>query len=706
VESLRSQLGVARKIRDVTAERGLVDALSWTLGRVLDRAVASRNLIRAQLHSIRGLSDRAFIRRFDLRWRAGHDLIVRLKTRETQAFPLGSKCVNEFLLGLEKAYPDIRRRAVQGAEAILEHRFRVLGQEFVFPGEVNWHYDHSTGGSWPKQFIGQMDRWFWNETRDPLPVWELNRHQFFSTLGRAYWLTGDERYAEEFVSQVGSWIKQNPCEFGVNWIAVLETGVRLVSWSIAFFFFRASKAFTASFATDFLKSLYQQAHYLRNHLTTDRPVQNNWMICQAASLAVVGSLFPELPESEEWLHLGLAALATESSLQISPDGVNREQAVGYHRFVLDLLLLIVVLGRRGALEVPHAVDEAVERMMEYALLSMNPVGHLSRFGDTDEGWGIRFGDNTDYWDLRPWLAVGAVLYDRADFKFGAKKFCEDSYWMLGESGLVDFRNMEQMPPRESGHAFKEGGHHVIRDDWGPRSDFLIMRCGEFGLGGEGACAHAHNDLLSLILWVGGNLVLVDSGTYCYHGPWRNHFRLTSAHNTLRIDGRDQAVPAHDFSWRDIPAARSEYHDERTIIGLLPNLHGVSIRREVAHPTRGLWRVTDEVVGSGSHSIEAFFHFAPDLSLGWNQAHDHLIVRKSGYVELIIVPPKNMVVEIGSGWYSDRYGTKEQNPLLTGTWIGDTSIGGVKFIWTLRASDLSGQAGIPAAPPANRVRRKQ
>ncbi len=39
-------------------------------------------------------------------------------------------------------------------------------------------------------------------------------------------------------------------------------------------------------------------------------------------------------------------------------------------------------------------------------------------------------------------------------------------------------------------------------------------------------------------------ILVDAGTYTYVEPqWRDWFRATAAHNTVRIDGRDQAVAA-------------------------------------------------------------------------------------------------------------------------------------------------------------------
>ena len=67
-------------------------------------------------------------------------------------------------------------------------------------------------------------------------------------------------------------------------------------------------------------------------------------------------------------------------------------------------------------------------------------------------------------------------------------------------------------------------------------------------------AHAHADALSVEVREGGQEILTDPGTYCYHGEsdWRDYFRSTIAHNTLEVGGRDQAVHAGPFLWRTQP----------------------------------------------------------------------------------------------------------------------------------------------------------
>jgi hypothetical protein len=64
--------------------------------------------------------------------------------------------------------------------------------------------------------------------------------------------------------------------------------------------------------------------------------------------------------------------------------------------------------------------------------------------------------------------------------------------------------------------------------------------------------HGHADALSIQLISGGRPILIDPGTFCYVCPERDRFRGTAAHNTLQVDGRDQAQPKGPFAWTDLP----------------------------------------------------------------------------------------------------------------------------------------------------------
>ena len=127
--------------------------------------------------------------------------------------------------------------------------------------------------------------------------------------------------------------------------------------------------------------------------------------------------------------------------------------------------------------------------------------------------------------------------------------------------------------------------------------------------------HSHSDSLSLVVSAGGRPILTDSGTYTYVGDaqLRNRFRGSIAHNTIRVDGRDQAVPMGPFWWSEPPAVSilswhsSESQDE--IVGEC-RYAGVTHRRCVRLVKPHWIFILDRVDGlAGEHDVEQFWHLA-------------------------------------------------------------------------------------------------
>ena len=99
-------------------------------------------------------------------------------------------------------------------------------------------------------------------------TWEFNRHQHCLVLGRAFHLTGDERYYREFVGQLTSWIAANPPLQGTNWTSMLELALRSVSWLWALHFFaRAAGEATTTVACRSLLALDRQLVHVEHNLS-------------------------------------------------------------------------------------------------------------------------------------------------------------------------------------------------------------------------------------------------------------------------------------------------------------------------------------------------------------------------------------------------------------------------------------------------------
>ena len=133
-------------------------------------------------------------------------------------------------------------------------------------------------------------------------------------------------------------------------------------------------------------------------------------------------------------------------------------------------------------------------------------------------------------------------------------------------------------------------------------------------------AHGHADALSFTLGVGGEELLIDPGTYDYHRRprWRAYFRGTSAHNTVRVDGRDQSEPGGSFLWTRHAQVRTlSWTGDASIDRLVAEHDGyrrlddplVHRREMVYEKERRLLTVIDSFVCKLAHVVEWHWHCA-------------------------------------------------------------------------------------------------
>lgn len=622
------------------------------------------------------------------KWRIVEDLLQNMAERPGSSYLFPHDSMPETAKLLLRLYPDYVLKVLAAADAACRNEFLLIGHDIQYPNGINWNSDPVTGYRWPLLHWKRYGRHLQSMPQsDLIHIWELNRHQYFITLGIAYWLTNSKKYLEAFCSQIQSWIESNPVQLGVNWYSPLEVAIRLMAWTAAFQFFRCSSEFREKIGKIFLKSLWQQANYLHRNLQNVRSesnVPNNHLLGELCGLALVGSAFPEFRAATEWRSKGLNLLRTQVVAQTHLDGVNKEQATGYHRFVSELLLILVARSRQGALPDMPELEDVLERMLNFMLFLVTPDGAAPAWGDSASGRVLGLGLNRDFWDFRPILSAGAVLFGRQDWKYVADQFDVESFILLGSTGLDLWQHIEAHPPDQASRAFPYGGMYILRDSWAVNTDVAFFRCGPFGLGGERNCAHAHCDLLSFALWVSGRPLLADSGTYVYRGPWRDRFRLTSAHNSVVIDGRDQSIPMVSFNWRQIPETKCIGWDGSSVKGLLDHPDQVEFIRELSHKNPGVWDVIDKFTGQNEHVLEWFFHFHPGVEVQIKVKERLLVAFREDKPFLTLsIPGKEVCCQLNEGWYSAIYGIKERNKVLVARWQGELCSEGNTFDWQFK-----------------------
>ncbi|HKU26976.1 MAG TPA: heparinase II/III-family protein, partial [Candidatus Sulfotelmatobacter sp.] len=240
------------------------------------------------------------------------------------------------------------------------------------------------------------------------------------------------------------------------------------------------------------------------------------------------------------------------------------------------------------------------------------------FGDDDGGRLFDSSRNRTEHMTDP-LAVGTSIYGEEALRNKAN-ITEEAIWLLGSAGIEFLRRNPAGSAPPTSYVFPDGGIYVIAGS-GPVPPQMIIDAGPQGTGHSG---HGHADALSVKLSFAGRRWLVDSGTFCYISPddERNRFRGTRAHNTLAVDGLDQAQPQGPFAWDFIPTTKVEHYTSAPTFTFfaashsgyerLP--HAVRHRRFVFQYDRNSYLIRDVAQGQGMHLLETSWHFAPDLNV--------------------------------------------------------------------------------------------
>jgi heparinase II/III-like protein len=486
-----------------------------------------------------------------------------------------------------------------------------------------WNRDPKTGVEAPLTFGKLLDYRDPQRVGDIKYLWELNRHLHLVTLAQAYALSGDVRYFNVIRRHLESWFAACPYRMGPNWSSALEAAIRLINWAVTWQLLGAVRsplfedAEGARLRQRWLQSIYQHAQFVRGYFSLHSSA-NNHLIGEAAGLFVAALTWPHWPNMRAWLRTAKEILERETLLQNAPDGVNREQAASYQQFVLDLLLLALLAGKANGQSFSAAYESRIEAMLEYLASIMDAAGNVPMFGDADDGMVIRLAEGGDFSPYRSLLAAGAILFRRGDFKFKAGALDDKTRWLLGEQADALFRGQSavqtRLPLRQ---AFPKGGYYILGCDFETENEIrLVADAGPLGY--QSIAAHGHADALAFTLSVGGLEFLIDPGTYAYHtqGPWRQYFRGTAAHNTLRVDGRDQSQSGGNFMW--LKKARTGcslwsstperdwfegWHD-----GYLRLPDPVMHRRRIVLDKAARRVVIEDTLRmAGEHDIELFFH---------------------------------------------------------------------------------------------------
>ena len=538
---------------------------------------------------------------------------------EAGAGATGSGWVATLPTGIDAA------RYVWAAERVLAGRwdvFSLRGQLLGFP--PRWNRDPKTGVEASHAFGKSINYRDERIAGDVKYLWELNRHTELVTLAQAWRLTRDPRFAEGAGRLLDSWLEQCPYPWGLQWTSALESAVRLVNWACTWALLEGERAplFEGErarvFRARWLSAIYEHCHFVAHNLSRHSSA-NNHLLGELMGLFVASVTWPLWAESTRWRDNARRELENEAQKQNAADGTNREQALWYHHEVADMMLLCLLFGRANRAEFSRRFEQRLEAMLEFIAAVMDTGGHVPRIGDADDAVMVRFSREPGFCPYRSLLCTGAVLFGRGDFKASAGRFEDKTRWLLGDAAADRYDSLATARAAPARLDFRDGGYYILGQDFaGAREVKAVVDAGPLGY--LSIAAHGHADALAVILSVCGLEILVDPGTYAYHcnKRWRDYFRGTSAHNTLRVDGTDQSVPAGNFLWLSHARARCERFEAGVERDVFEGVHDgylrlddpVIHRRRVEFDKRSMRiEVSDVLECAQAHPVELHWHLS-------------------------------------------------------------------------------------------------
>ncbi len=333
---------------------------------------------------------------------------------------------------------------------------------------------------------------------------------------------------------------------------------------------------------DFIEdSIYKQYRFNRNNIEYHIP--SNHIILQYYSVWLITNIFTQWCVPSHKVEKINQNLINEFKVEFSDDGLHFELASHYHLQIVLLGLTVIHQFRNLGVEFPIDVQklilagtEIIERFLidEYFPSISDECYNFFHENRTQDLQNIRFLKN----------------------KITSKKKYKEKICLIDNSYLF----MED-------YSFK-----------------VIFDVGEISL--KSTPGHGHADILSIILGYNDIPIFIDPGTFQYNNKKESlMLKRTSYHNTVDVDGEDQAKLWGFFRWAYLPkdiASSFKTLDKNTVVlegEFLGFRHigGIKHKRRITF-NKAMFKINDFLTGNLGKFIHINFILHPDIKIKYDE----------------------------------------------------------------------------------------
>ncbi|PLS17792.1 hypothetical protein CVD28_08815 [Bacillus sp. M6-12] len=505
---------------------------------------------------------------------------------------LNVQLIEDFLYKL----PDEKKKTIllKADDAIDGKIMGFSSIQLDYGNPIKWHYNPIT-----KEGTDSKLKWYKISDFDPKrgdikAIWEVSRFTHFFYLIRAYMLTKDRKYYNAFSNQLNGWLQENQYPYGANYKCGQEATLRMINSLMAYSAFN-SYGLTTSQDEENVRNLIDGSYkkVLSNFFYAHKCIKNNHTLSEITGL-IIGAW---ASGNERRLRKAYNLLDKEIEKQFFPDGGYIQYSFNYQRFALQLMEFVIKISNRTNFQISDKSKELIKNSALLIYQMQDETGDVPNYGSND-GALIFPVTSCEYRDFRP--VVNTVFY-LIDCKriYEPGQYDEELIWFGNER----VSNIPVSKIQKCNSSFNSSGYYSLRHD----SGFMMTVLQDF------KTRPFQMDQLHIDLWHKGINVFCDSGTYSYAADIGKKLALTSAHNTVMVDKKEQMKKREPFLVYDWTRRKNVNLEDDSFTGTMLSQNGYEHTRNIQKTESG-YLITDKVIGDGEYCV-FYFHTPCEVRKG-------------------------------------------------------------------------------------------
>ena len=563
---------------------------------------------------------------------------IRMKLHPARRSGSLAKCAS-VCFDYKKYIDDEQTNLIEEVQAYLSDYYELFGSTKQLT-ENKWNQDFRTGHVWPS---GQpyfrykiIDYATHSDVKYP---WDMSRCHHLLILGRAYQITGDERYSEKIKADILDFIDKNPFLRSINWTCAMDVGIRAANWIHALALISTSRiSKDERFLKTVLNSLEEHRFFIEKNIEKGINYSGNHYMADLAGLI---HIYLFLGISNKKRDYYIREFENEVRSQVLPSGFHFEKSTSYHKLVTEMVLYTYLTLRETKIDVSDDVVAIIKKMVHFLAAIMQPDGNIPFIGDNDNGRFLPF-VTTGYADARQLLEVGKKAFPEEHFETpNVTQYFDDAKLAVMRSGSM-YATIHNNPL-----SFHQSGD-------------TNKLCN----------SHTHCDMLSFTLSDGMQNIIVDLGTFCYTSSpeLRFKYRSTAMHNTVCVGGRDQQMQNRrnlfTLTQSSFPT-KTEMQGKNCFMGEYEYRDNGVVRychQRVFALREDCCTVDDKLIIEGEQLVKSYLHFAPSITL--KVVNDYAEITSAGKQYKIQIKTLNEItLKVVEGEVSESYGKSEPAQVL-------------------------------------------